>query len=62
MSVTYLVDFENVHDLGLSGIHKLSNEDMVNIIYTDNLFHILRNITCHPFTFFVDSSSHRRVK
>lgn len=36
MATTYLIDFENVHELGMKGIHSLSNEDMVYIIYTEN--------------------------
>ena len=34
--VTYLIDFENVHDGGLSGISDLNDEDCVYVLYTDN--------------------------
>lgn len=36
MSTTYLIDFENVNDLGMNGIHKLTEEDSVYIVYTNN--------------------------
>ena len=35
MSV-YLIDFENVHYDGLSGILNLTSEDQVYIFYSDN--------------------------
>lgn len=34
--ISYLIDFENVHDGGLSGIHSLNEEDCVYILYTEN--------------------------
>lgn len=33
---TYLIDFENVNDIGMNGIHALQADDQVYIIYSDN--------------------------
>ena len=32
----YLVDYENVNSAGLTGINKLSSDDLVMIFYSDN--------------------------
>ena len=36
MATTYLIDFENVNDLGMNGIHELPEGDRVYIVYTNN--------------------------
>lgn len=46
MATIYLVDYENVNDLGLTGIHALPGSDQVYIIYTDNANRIGLDYLC----------------